>query len=246
VRLRTHALTVPLIHGIKRRLHRDIVADPVLHGRVLNLYLNGEQYPHRVAGYFPMAAVEDAALEQRMRQHLREEDKHVALYTKAIRELGQPVAELPVDDIYNTVIARHTPQPDIASLEPTDRRRATLGHFLAHLHYLESRVAQSLEYHLDACAHAASPYPAKAVHTILADERAHARYTREALFDLVPRRMARDLLGVHRRAEARANREFSARELKRLVTEERDRFGAASRALYAGSAALMHGGTFHG
>ena len=46
-----------IIAGIKRRLHRDIVADPVLHGLVLNLYLNGEQYPHRVSDYFPFAAV---------------------------------------------------------------------------------------------------------------------------------------------------------------------------------------------
>ena len=34
-----------LAQAIKRRLHRDIVADPVLHGRVLNLYLNGELIP---------------------------------------------------------------------------------------------------------------------------------------------------------------------------------------------------------
>ena len=42
-----------VIDGVKARLHRDIVADPVLHGMVLNLYLNGEQYPHRVSDYFP-------------------------------------------------------------------------------------------------------------------------------------------------------------------------------------------------
>jgi hypothetical protein len=235
-----------LIQGIKRRLHRDIVADPVLHGRVLNLYLNGEQYPHRVAGYFPMAAVEDPALEQRMREHLREEDKHVALYTKAIRELGQPVTELPMDDIYNTVIRRHTPSPSSESLAATDGNRLELAHFLAHLHCLESRVAQSLEYHLDACAHAANPYPAKAVHAILADEHAHAGYTREALFALLPQGSARDVLRIHQRAESRANREFSARELRRLLVEEGGRFGAACRVLYAASAALMQGGTVHG
>lgn len=237
---------MPLLHNIKRRLHRDIVADPVLHGRVLNLYLNGEQYPHRVVGYFPMASVEDPALERRMRQHLREEDKHVALYTKAIRDLGQPVTELPMEDIYNTVIGRHTPAPALQARDPADRNRANLAHFLAHLHYLESRVAQSLDYHLDACAHAAHPYPAKAVHAILYDERDHASYTREAVFDLVPRRIAREILAVHRRAEASANREFSARELKRLLTEERGRFRALSRALYAGGLALTQGGKTHG
>ncbi len=231
-----------LAHSIKRRLHRDIVADPVLHGRVLNLYLNGEQYPHRVHDYFPMAAVEDAALERRMRQHLREEDKHVALYIKAIRELGQPVTELPMQDVYNTVIRRHTPPPAIA---PGDASRLTLAHFLAHLHHLESRVAQSLEYHAEACAHSESPYAAKAVHVILEDERSHAAYTREALFGLVPTAVAHEVLAIHRRAESSANREFSARELKRLLGEEGKRFGSASRALYA-CAALLQGGTLHG
>jgi hypothetical protein len=232
---------MPIEHAIKRRLHCDIVADPVLHGRVLNLYLNGEQYPHRVADYFPMAAVEDAALEQRMRAHLREEDKHVALYRRAIRSLAQPVVELPMDDIYNTVIRRHTPVADVAGRSKRDARCLTLAHFFAHLHFLESRVAQSLEYHLDACARAASPYPAKAIQVILGDECAHAAYTREALFGLVPDRVAHDVLAIHCRSEARANREFSARELQRLLREEPTRFPRASRAFYACSAALLGG-----
>lgn len=232
-----------IIDGMKRRLHRDIVADPVLHGRVLNLYLNGEQYPHRVQDYFPMAAAEELSLAQRMRQHLREEDKHVALYTRAIRALGQPVAELPLDDVYNTVIRRHTPPPEAPS--GADARRLGLAHFLAHLHFLETRVARSLEYHLDACAHAESPYPAKAVQVILADERAHAAYTREAVFELVPKGVGAKIIGVHRRAEARANREFSARELRRLLDEEGARFGRASHAIYACGTALL-GGPIHG
>ena len=48
--------------GDTRRLHRDICADPVLHGLVLNLYLNGEEYPHRVADYFPMRTAAEAGL----------------------------------------------------------------------------------------------------------------------------------------------------------------------------------------
>ena len=40
------------IDTAKRLLHRDLCADPLLHGLVLNLYLNGEQYPHRVENYF--------------------------------------------------------------------------------------------------------------------------------------------------------------------------------------------------
>ena len=231
------------ISGMKRRLHRDIVSDPVLHGRVLNLFLNGEQYPHRVQDYFPMAAAEELSLAQRMRQHLREEDKHVALYTRAIRTLGQPVSELPLADVYNTVIRRHTPPPE--AREGADARRLGLAHFLAHLHFLETRVARSLEYHLDACAHAENPYPAKAVQVILSDERTYAAYTREAVFELVPKGVAAKIIDVHRRAEASANREFSARELKRLLDDEGARFGRASRAIYACGAAFM-GGRLHG
>jgi len=107
-------------------------------------------------------------------------------------------------------------------------------------------VAHSLEYHVEACAHAASPYPAKAVEVILRDERAHAAYTREAVFRLVPSRIARDVLEVHRRAESRANREFSARELNRLLGEEGARFGGRARTLYACGAALMGGRRLHG
>jgi hypothetical protein len=233
-----------VIHALKRRLHRDIVADPVLHGRVLNLYLNGEQYPQRVQDYFPMAGGEDPVLEERMREHLREEDKHVALYTKAIRELEQPVRELPLGEVYNTVIRRHTPAPDPA-VHP-DGRRLALGHFLAHLHWLESRVAQSLEYHVEACAHAASPYPAKAVQVILHDERAHAAYTREAVFAVLPQRLARTVLATHRKAEARANLEFSAAELRRLLGEEGRRFSRGAGLVYGGCAVLMQRGALHG
>lgn len=239
MRLRPDTVDMSIVRGIKRRLHRDIVADPVLHGRVLNLYLNGEQYPHRVADYFPMAAVEDAALARRMRAHLHEEDKHVALYRRAIRSLAQSVVELPLPDIYNTVIRRHTPATDVAGRSRPDAQRFTLANFLAHLHFLESRVAQSLEYHLDACAHAADPYPAKAVEVILEDERAHAAYTREAVFGLLPRSAAHDVLAIHGRAEAHANREFSARELRRLLRDETTRFSRASRTLYRCGAALL-------
>jgi hypothetical protein len=42
-------------------LHRDICRDPVLR-LVLNLYLNGEEYPHQIDDYFPTWAVTDADL----------------------------------------------------------------------------------------------------------------------------------------------------------------------------------------
>jgi len=72
-----------LITSTKKQLHRDICTDPVLHGLVLNLYLNGEEYPHRVSDYFPIADTEEPELAELMRSHLRDEDKHIALYKKA-------------------------------------------------------------------------------------------------------------------------------------------------------------------
>src|SRR5262245_42269048 len=74
-----------VVDAAKSRSHRDIVADPILHARVLNLYLCGEAYPHAVDDYFPVEHVDSPDLAQRMRSHLKEEDKHAALYAKAIQ-----------------------------------------------------------------------------------------------------------------------------------------------------------------
>jgi hypothetical protein len=235
-----------LVTAIKRRLHRDIVSDPVLHGRVLNLYLNGEEYPHRVEDYFPLAAVEDRELAATMRRHLREEDKHVALYRKAIARIGQPIRAMPTAEIYNSVIRRHTPA-DFAMTcgDGPDARRLKLAHFLAHLHFLEARIARSLEIHLEACAHAPTPYPGKAIAAVLRDEYGHVAYTREAVRAILPRGAAGRVMALHRDAESRANREFSSTQLERLVREHRGRFGPWTRALYLGCAAVtrrpLHG-----
>jgi hypothetical protein len=97
-----------------------------------------------------------------MRRHMSEEDRHIALYTRAIQKLEQPVLELPLPDIYNEVIRRHTTTSfAIAAADGLDARRLKLAHFFAHLHFLEKRIARSLEYHVDACAHAVSDYPEK-------------------------------------------------------------------------------------
>ena len=77
--------------SIKRHLHHDICRDPVLHGLVLNMYLNGEEYPHRIDDYFPVWAVADVELLAAMKSHMQDEDKHVAIYRKAIRKIDQPV-----------------------------------------------------------------------------------------------------------------------------------------------------------
>lgn len=226
----------------KRWLHREIAADPVLHGLVLNLYLNGEKYPHLVEDYFPVAVGAEWGLAESMRSHLADEDKHVALYTKAIRKLDQPVLDLPMDDIFNEVIRTHTPvsfamQPQ----DDSDTRRLKLAHFLAHAHFLEKRIARSLEYHVEACATATSPYAQRAVSAVLADETNHVRYTREAVCDLLPRDLANEVLATHARAESRANLDFSARQMSRLLRDHSQRFSLGSRALFRGCAVLLKG-----
>jgi hypothetical protein len=229
-----------LVDNLKKRLHRDIVSDPVLHGVVLNLYLNGEQYPHRVSDYFPFAAVEEPELERRMRAHMSDEDRHIALYTRAIEKLDQPVTLQPLDETFNGVIRRHTHASfTLDAADGRDTCRQKLAHFFAHLHFLEKRVARSLEYHFDACAHSTSDYPAKVIGAVLADERRHVRYTREVVAEILPTRLARDVLELHERAERRANLDFSAGQLGRLVREHATHFPRWRGRLYGACAALL-------
>ena len=231
---------MPIIDYFKRRLHREIVADPVLHGLVLNLYLNGEQYPHRVDDYFPIAYVENPELAALMLRHCREEDKHVALYSKAVEKLEQPVLELPFSDIFNAVIRGYTLESFAVRAEQnTDEWRLRLAHFLAHAHTLEKRVARSLEYHLEACAQAESPYPEKAVSAVLADEYQHVSYTGEWVRELLPRSQAIEVFAHHAQAEARANLDFSAQQLSKLLRLHQARFPRLSQQLYRGVTYFM-------
>jgi hypothetical protein len=214
-------------------MHRDICADPVLHGLVLNLYLNGEQYPHRVIDYFPPAENVEPELALAMHSHMQDEDKHIRLYEKAVKKLGQPVLELPLDSVFNHVIRSHTSESfAMQANDGPDEQRWKLANFFAHLHFLETRVAQSLEFHLDACAHSPSDYPAKVVSVVLGDELRHATYTRDAVHALLPRAKACSVMASHARAEATANVELSARELSRLVRENGDRFPHGRRWVY--------------
>jgi hypothetical protein len=231
-----------VVAAVKRQLHRDIVADPVLHGLVLNLYLNGERYPHRVDDYFPLAAATDVEVEALMRRHMAEEDRHIALYTKAICKLEQPVLDLPLSDVYNEIIRRHTRASfSIAAEDDADARRLKLAHFFAHLHFLERRIARSLEYHVEACAHSASPYPEKVVGAVLHDETRHVSYTRDVVCDLLPIPTASSVLALHARAERGANLDFSARQLGRLLRDHRRRFPTIRGAFYRGCTSLLQG-----
>ena len=232
----------PLVDTVKRRLHRDIVADPLLHGLVLNLYMNGERYPHRVDDYFPLAATTDVQIEQLMRRHMAEEDRHISLYCRAIQKLEQPVLELPLPDVYNEVIRSHTNATfAMSASDDADARRLKLAHFFGHLHFLEKRIAHSLEFHVDACAHAACPYPEKVVAAVLRDELRHVSYTRDVVRHLLPARQAEHVLALHASAERRANLDFSSRQLGRLMRAHADRFPRVRRALYRACASILSG-----
>lgn len=229
-----------IVGAVKRQLHRDICRDPVLHGLVLNLYLNGEEYPHRVTDYFPENVIDEPELLLRMQSHMRDEDKHVALYRKAIDRLGQPIVELPMADVYNEVIRGHTNGSfAISTSDSNDQKTDKLANFFAHLHFLEARIARSLDFHLDACAHSPDDYPAKAVAIVHSDEQHHVQYTREAVMDLLPQTRAQEVLAHHREAESRANLDFSSTQLTRLTTSYATHFPRARRGIYRGAARLL-------
>lgn len=224
-----------VLSGIKQSFHNMVCADPVLHGVVLNLYLNGEAYPQRVLDYFPYYAAQSEELANKVQRHMQDEDKHVALYRKALNKLEQPVVELPIEDCFNHVIRQHMTDSFTIHRQADNRDQQTLklAHFLAHAHFLEKRVTYSLEYHLDACLAAGSdPYIAKAVQNVLDDEMRHVQYTRESVFELLPTRLATTVLKSHQRSEQRANLDFSSTQVKRMLNDYTNHFTSTEHALY--------------
>jgi hypothetical protein len=145
-----------------------------------------------------------------------------------------------MDDIFNAVIRRHTSESfAVREEQNNDERRLRLAHFLAHAHTLEKRIARSLEYHVDACAHSVSPYSVKAVSAVLSDEYQHVRYTEQWVRELLPKAKADAVFTHHAQAESVANLDFSARQLSQLLTSHRKRFPFASRTLYRGVTRFM-------
>jgi hypothetical protein len=154
--------------------------------------------------------------------------------------LEQPVVELPLGDVYNEVIRQHTAQSfRIDPSDNGDQRLFKLAGFFAHLHFLEKRIARSLDYHLDACPASPSAYPVKAVGIVSRDEQRHVSYTRDAVFQLLPAARARAVLSVHRRAEAQANLDFSSRQLSRLTSRYAERFPRSRRRIYYHASRLL-------
>lgn len=206
---------------MKSRLHRDVVANPQAHGWVLNLYLNGERYPETVCDYFQSEYAPTKELANNIVLHASDEAKHVRLYEHALTTIGEPVVELTQPFVFNDVVRSFT--PGTFHVLPADRpevQREKLANFLAHAHFLEKRVGKSIEYHADACGAGGRHAAAKCVAAVIRDESRHVQYTYDAVRDLVTHRQAQAILDVHRRAEAKANLQFS----RRLLRTFRQRF----------------------
>jgi hypothetical protein len=211
-----------IIDTIKGRFHGELVANPTTHGWVLNLYRGGERYPQRVCDYFQSDFAPTAELAAQLRQHAAEEDKHVHLFSQALKTIGEEVIEIELGDVFNEVIRSFTPGTfHILESDSPEVRRRKLANFLAHAHHLEKRVAQSFAYHIDACERAGKHDLAQLVARAKTDEDGHVRYTRTTVFDLLTRHEAQEVMGVHRRAEARANLVFSQRQVRAFLA----RFG---------------------
>jgi hypothetical protein len=208
-----------IVDGIKARAHREVVANPLAHGWVLNLYLNGERYPEKVCDYFQSEYAPNGELAANIVRHAGDEAKHVRLYAHALETIGQPVEDLAPPFVFNEVVRSFTPNTfHIVPADDAGVRREKLANFLAHAHFLEKRVGRSIEYHADACGALGRDGVGKCVAAVMRDETRHVRYTREAVVDLLPRRKAREILDTHRRAEAKANLEFSLRLLRTFLS----------------------------
>ncbi len=231
-----------IVDRVKQKWHEDLIANPLSHGWVLNLYLNGERYPQMVCDYFQSEYAPNEQLADQLRLHERDEHKHERLFAKGLQIIDQQVVQLPIGDVFNEVVRSFTPGTfHIIESDPPDVRRWKLANFLAHAHFLERRIASSLRHHLDACDALQSDRVAKLVHAVLKDEERHVRYTREFVFDLLTQHDAHEVLDVHRRAEAKANLKFSSMQTKNLLLKIGEVVPAHRRLLFRLCAIIMEG-----
>jgi len=231
-----------IVDRTKLRFHSDLVRDPFTHAWVLNLYLNGERYPQTVCDYFQSEYAPTPELGEKLRKHERDEQKHEALFAHALEQIRKPVVLLPRQDVFNEIVRSFVPGTfHIIESDSPEKKREKLANFMAHAHCLEKRVARSLQYHGDACAAAGRPAVGATIETVWTDELRHVGYTRETVFELLPRRHACEVLEEHRRAEARANLRFSSRQVRAFLCAFGTQVPRYRRILYRFCAALMEG-----
>jgi len=235
-----------VIRGLERaakiRLHAQLASDPAAHAWTLSLYRAGERHPEMVSDYFPCERARERwpELAASMKRHAGDERKHAALYARAIERMGERVLEIDDDDVFNVVIRRHTDASwQIDDADDADAVRLKLAHFMAHAHHLEKRIARSLAYHREGCLRAGRSDVCETVERVLADEERHVAYTREAAIELTSSRERAAVLGAHAEGEARADRAFSARQLRTFLAQHGRAIPRAERFFYAMSAFAM-------
>ena len=233
-----------IIDRVKDRFHRDIASDPVTHGWVLNLYLEGERYPQRVCDYFQadFAPGEELArgppAPRPRRGQARPALRPWPAPARPAAGRAPPGRRVQRGD--PLVHPRHLPYPR----EPIRRRSAArkLANFLAHAHHLERRVARSFAYHMEACETAGQP--------AIAQPGGRGAQGREPSRAVTPARRCSScspaarpqaVMELHRRAEAKANLTFSARQVRAFLTQFQAVTPRHRRWLYRLSAFLMEG-----
>ncbi len=229
-----------VVDSIKRSIHREIASRPVTHAWALNLYRAGERYPQTVCDYFPADHAPWPELAADMRRHRHDEERHTAMYAHAIRSLGQPVVDVADQDVLNVVIRSYTAENfTISEADDRDTRRRKVAHFLTHAHFLEKRVARSLDYHREACAAVGATDAERVVDAVLRDEGRHVAYTIEAARELLSIDERSAVFDHHRRAEAKANLDFSQRQIRALLRAAGPALRADRRCLYRFCAFVM-------
>ncbi|MCB9653033.1 MAG: hypothetical protein H6729_02730 [Deltaproteobacteria bacterium] len=220
--------------------HRDLVSTPKTHAWVLSLYRAGEHHPEEVRDYFPARHAPCPELAAKIVRHRDDEANHVRIYDRAIASLGEVCETFDGLDVFNNAIRAKTGLSfAIADIMSPSEKTVRVAHFLAHAHFLEQRVHQSLEYHLEACTRYGLAEVVTLVDRVRSDESHHLRYTGEAVIDLVGRRDGHRILDLHRRAEQRANRAFSARQVRSFLARFPEVGRQRHRLLYAAGAFLM-------
>jgi hypothetical protein len=229
-----------LVRAVKQTWHRDLAAHPDTHAWVLSLYRAGELHPQTVSDYFPSHAAPSKELRASMEIHASDEERHVRMYDGAIAKLDRERSEPSGLDVFNVAIRADTDATFTIDDEMNaDTKTGRLAHFLAHAHFLERRIATSLEYHVEACEHAGRRDIARIVETVRSDEEHHASYTLEAVCDLLPRARANEIIELHRRGEARANLRFSARQVRSFLRSFAGRASVSHALLYRACASMM-------
>jgi hypothetical protein len=232
------------LDALKLRWHLDLASRPETHAWVLGLYRAGEKHPETVDDYFPWRHAEGRwpELARALKRHAGDERRHVVLYERAIEAMGEPVRELGGLDVFNNAIRAQTPVDwAIAPDARDEERRLRIASFLAHAHHLERRIERSVRYHVEACERLGKREVAEVVARVHADEARHVAYTFEALSELTSRAERERIVETHARAEAAADRAFSARQVRDFLRRYGGRLPWSRRALYSACALLMEG-----